>query len=175
MSRAFTYTPNEAHLRAALLLNYKVASRKRVAVFLLFGLVMGVALAAIDGFHDIRSGLIVIGAMLAWTLVVLAALIVAVRLVWLPRYAKRVFAQQRDLQSPVKIEWTDTHFIASAETGTTRMAWADFYRWRRNESILLLYRSEALFNFVPLDSAEALVAADDMQRLMIAAGVSEKR
>lgn len=175
MSGTLTFTPVEAHLAAGLRLGYPAANKKRIAFFLAFGLAVGVALAAIDGFSSIKNSLWAIGAMLAWALFIMVVLIVGVRSIWLPRYAKRVFAQQRDLHGPVTIEWTDTHFFASAESGNTRMLWRDFYRWRRDDAILLLYRSEAIFNFIPCDTPEARAAATKIQHLVTAAGVMEKR
>jgi hypothetical protein len=175
MSGSLTFTPAEADLLAAYRLAYPSLSSPRIIGFIAFGAVIGLAIAGIDGFRNARESLIMIGAMTLWAIVVLFVIVVGVRLIWMPRYSRRIFTQQKDLQSPITLEWTDTHFITTAHGGRVEIAWTDFYRWRRNEAMLLLYRSEALFNFVPIGNPEAAKAADEMQALLEAAGVVKKK
>ena len=109
-----------------------------------------------------------------WALLVLAGFYLAVGKIWLPRFARRIFQQQRDLQSEVVISWDDQAFRTVAASGQAFCAWGDFHAWRRNEKSLLLYRSEALFNFLPLTDASSQAAAESMVLHLRNAGVKER-
>jgi YcxB-like protein len=170
-----TFSPQESHLLAAFRLNYKVGGWKRIAAYMIFGVIVGIALATIDGSEEPAKFLMIVAVTLLYALFILVALMIGIRVFWIPRYTKRIFSQQQELRHDVAVHWNETHFVAEAQSGRTEMKWGDFYRWKRNDDILLLFRSEALFNFLPIDGPAFAAAADDMQRFMTEAGVKEKK
>jgi hypothetical protein len=170
-----TFTPTEAMLKAAYSLHYKGISKKRLIGFIIFGIVTGLILATIDGFTSLSQSMSIIGAMLLWALFVLLVIILIVRYWWIPRFTKRVFAQQKDLQQTATIRWNDAAYETEIASGKITTRWNEFHLWQRGEGMLLLYRSEAMFNFFPTQGEEFARAADAIQNHLVAAGVKEKR
>jgi hypothetical protein len=67
----------------------------------------------------------------------------------LPRRARRIFAQQKALHDQITIEWSETLITVRSERGATTFKWSDFVRSLENRDIILLFQSDAVFNFVP--------------------------
>lgn len=67
----------------------------------------------------------------------------------LPWRTKRAFRQQVALQHPLSLEFTDERLIIDAHNGTLRMKWEDFFRWKYNEKLILLYHSARMYNAIP--------------------------
>jgi hypothetical protein len=174
MSGSVTFTPTELDVRSAYQLGTQRVSVKRLGYFLLFAAFVGLAVALLTGSTDLKEIATVVGAMLVWAVVATCLILIAVRFLWLPRYVRRVYAQQRDLREEIIVEWDNSHFSAHAASGHTKLKWTDFYRWQRSNDVILLYRSEALFNFLPTHDPKFRVAADEMEQLLVAAGVKEQ-
>jgi hypothetical protein len=170
-----TFTPTEVMLKTAYDLHYKGPGKKRVIGYVIFGLVMGLVLAAVDGFSSVSQSLQLIGAMLLWAFFVLLIIIMITRYCWIPRFVRRVFAQQKDLQQTATIRWSDAAYETEIASGKISTPWSEFYMWQRGKGVLLLYRSEAMFNFLPTDGEEFSRAADAIQNHLVAAGVKEKK
>ncbi len=174
MSGSVTFTPTEMNVRAAYRLGFQRVSVKRLGYFLLFAAIIGLAVSLLSGTTDATEIALVVGAMLVWAVIATGLILLGVRFLWLPRYVRRVYAQQRDLREEVTVQWDDIHFSAKAASGHTKLKWTDFHRWQRDNHVILFYRSEALFNFLPTHDPEFRTAADDMERLLVAAGVKER-
>jgi hypothetical protein len=175
MSGSITFTPTADHLLAAYRTNYQVYGYKRIFLYFALGLILGIGLVYLDKSWGKTQGWVTIGAALFWCLIVLLALTSFVKFIWMPRYSRRIFDQQRDLQQPVTISWDADRFTTIADSGTAHLKWADFHKWRRTKSVFLLYRSDALFNFLPLDDDEQRAAADQFEQHLKSAGVKEFR
>jgi hypothetical protein len=67
----------------------------------------------------------------------------------LPRRARRIFAQQKALHDPIAIEWSEALITIGSNRGTTTFEWSDFVRSLENHEIILLFQSDAVFNFIP--------------------------
>jgi hypothetical protein len=169
------FKPTEAMLKTAYGLHYKGPGKKRMIGYGIFGLVMGLVLAAVDGFSSVSQSLQIIGAILLWALFVLLIIIMVTRYWWIPRFVRRVYAQQKDLQQTATIRWTDTAYETEIASGKITTPWSEFFQWKRGKGILLLYRSEVMFNFLPTEGEEFSRAADAVQNHLIAAGVREKK
>lgn len=105
---------------------------------------------------------------LFWTLG-LGAYFTLLFFVFIPWQAKRIFLQQKALQRPFVIEFTDDGVRSEAENGSAEMKWADFHKWKANRSLILLFHSDALSNIVPTRSF-----ADDAQRAALLALIESK-
>ena len=72
---------------------------------------------------------------------------------WLPRRARRVFAQQRDLQLSMTIDLDDDGVrIAQGDLNHSMTPWPDVHRWRKSPGepgLYLIYRSELIFHMIP--------------------------
>jgi purine-cytosine permease-like protein len=175
VSGSLTYRLSADDLEAAYRGNLRRISARRILVLVLLGVGCGVLISGLDGFRSVNDTLTFIAIMLGWILVVLILIIVGIRWFWLKRFANRIYAQQRDFHGDVRISWNDAGFETETATGTTNLAWADFHAWKRSETMLLLYRSEAMFHFIPLSVSGAAEAADEMVALLTTNGVQAKK
>ncbi|MBK9431829.1 YcxB family protein [Sphingorhabdus sp.] len=174
MSGEISLAPTEEMLQSAYRTHYSALRKKQIVFYLVFGGLVGLVLAAVDGFSSASHALKLILAMLLWALVVLVVIILLTRYWWLPRFTRRVFQQQSDLRHPFIVRWNDDAYETEIPSGKITTPWSDFYQWRRGKDILLLYRSEALFNFFPTTGEGMAEIADAIQGHLIVAGVKEK-
>lgn len=91
------------------------------------------------------------GLTLILSLALLGGILVPVAMIrWrVPAAARRIHAQQRDLQRVVTLTADAAGLHAETETGSSRTPWSDYLRWREDERVILLYRSDAIFQFIP--------------------------
>ena len=68
---------------------------------------------------------------------------------FLPRQAKRLFDQQKELFSPFEMEFSDAGLNFSNEFGHTLRPWKIFYKWKENKKLFMLYQSEIVFTMIP--------------------------
>jgi hypothetical protein len=73
----------------------------------------------------------------------------AMRRFQLPRKARRLFSQQKNLQRPIGFTWDQHGLDWTSENGAGRIPWDDFIKWRQNERVVLLYHSDLLFQMLP--------------------------
>jgi hypothetical protein len=67
----------------------------------------------------------------------------------LPRRSRRLFAQQKNLQRPLRFSWDEQGLAWVNESGSGRTAWSDYIKWRENERVFLLYLSDVMFQMLP--------------------------
>lgn len=174
MSGSFTFKPAEADLLLALKKHYNRFQVKRVFWFIAFCALVGLAISVFVGNTTPKEMAKVIGGMIVYGIVVIAILQIIIRVLWLPRYVRRIFKQQTDLHQEIDVEWDDTYFTTRTPNSHVKTPWKDFHLWDRGENIMLLYRSEALFNFFPLDDANKRAAADQIEAYLLNAAVKSR-
>jgi hypothetical protein len=175
MSGEIAFTPTASMLEAAYGVHYSRPSKKQIIGYIIFGGLMGLALAMIDEFSSLTYTLGIIALTILWALFVLMVIILLTRYWWLPRFTRRIFKQQSELRLETTIRWSKRGYETEVRNGKQIMEWADFYQWRRSNGMLLIYRSEALFNFFPDNAPNFVDAADEIQSFLIAAGIKEKK
>ncbi len=174
MSGALRFLPSEADLRAAYALHMARPKFKQILWLMSFGILLATIFSLLEKEYDPFVVLLVVLAIWAWMIIVACAIWAAMWFVWLPRFSKRVYAQQKDLRDDTEIAWDAEAFSVTSDSGQSRLAWDGFHGWKRTEDMLLLYRSEAMFNFVPLKDAAFVKAADEIVGHLQAAGVKAK-
>ncbi|WP_438481298.1 YcxB family protein [Oleiharenicola lentus] len=97
-----------------------------------------------------------------WFITAVVSYFSALYFVVIPWKTKRIFSQQKTLQSVTELELTDTHFKGSSAHGTCKIAWEEFHKWKKNEHLVLVYQSEALMHMIPL---RAFQTTTDKERL----------
>jgi YcxB-like protein len=173
VSGSVTFIPNAEDLKTAYALNMSRSWKPSLLWFVPIGALAGVTIALFDS-KPTPGGAVLFGvALLLWLCGLVLVFYGFMRFFWLPRFAKRVFAQQKELHENTEISWGPDGFTAANSTGRTTLPWADFHGWKRGKTMLLLYRSEAMFNFLPLAEPAYARAADEMIRHLRAAGVEE--
>jgi len=101
--------------------------------------------------------LLVIGAVILgsanWPLFMVPALLLGLgvlgRYVLVPQRLAKLFAQQKDLSAPFEVEIDDAGFHFQNSYGDVRIPWGDFIKWKENQEMLLLYRSDVMFHMLP--------------------------
>lgn len=76
------------------------------------------------------------------------------------RVARKAFSQQKTLQMPYRISWTDQGILLQSEYGDARMPWGDFRKLREDRNIILLYESDRLHRLIPKRCFTAAQLAD---------------
>jgi hypothetical protein len=67
----------------------------------------------------------------------------------LPRRARRIFAQQKNLQRPFELRWDDDALCGASERGSSNTPWSDYLKSAQDDRIILLYLSDVMFQMVP--------------------------
>ena len=167
-----TFTPTSADLVDANQLwftNNLKSSRQYLAYA--FGGAFFAALAVWLAYPELVGALALTAAAAAgvvfWT--ILLAGILGLNYLLLPRKAHRIFAQHKALHAVTHVRWNEEGIVFETEHGHSRHFWTDFVDMAENETLVLLFQSENLFNFVPkraLSTADAAeLASRGAQRL----------
>ena len=80
---------------------------------------------------------------------IFAIVIPLYRFVLLPKLTKKIFNQQKELQAPFEMEFTDTNLVVSNEFGNAIRPWKNFIKWKENEELIILYHSDVMFTIIP--------------------------
>ncbi len=80
---------------------------------------------------------------------ILVGLYALYRYLIMPRQVKRIFNQQKELNSPFEIEFSEAGLSFSNEFGQTLRPWQMFLKWKENEKIFMLYHSDVMFSMFP--------------------------
>lgn len=75
---------------------------------------------------------------------------------YLPRLARRVFAQQRILHESMEVAWSEAGLSMRQPQASSITSWANYLRRRQDERVLLLYHSEVLFQMLPRRAFDAI-------------------
>jgi len=67
----------------------------------------------------------------------------------LPRKAKKLHAQRKELANEVIYSWDAEHLEAKSSIGVSKMPWSHFVKMKEDENGFLLYVSDNLFQMFP--------------------------
>ncbi len=149
MTEKLVFTPNEEDLRAAYNLHMKQITVKRFGYFLLFGALVGLIISALDGFDNLNMAIGLIAGMTLWAGIVAGLFTVLLPVWWVPRLSKKIYKQQKDLRLETTSWWDDEKLYSSNAQGHANLTFSDMVKWRADENVILLYRSDHMFNFLP--------------------------
>lgn len=149
MIEKLIFTPQEEDLKAAYRLHMTHNRFKRIGYFLLFGMAVGIAVAAWNGFNSINETIGLIAGMTLWAGFIALLFSVIAPLWWAPWYAKKIYKQQKDLRLEMTTCWDDEKLYSSNDQGHGHLAFADMVKWRSDDNVVLMYRSDQLYNFLP--------------------------
>jgi hypothetical protein len=77
--------------------------------------------------------------------------------------ARTQFKQSKKLSVPFELEFTDESYRTRADWGSSEMKYTEFHKWRFNETVILLYHSDKLFQMIP---RRAFPSDDDRNRVL---------
>ena len=175
MTAKLIFTPTVDDLKAAYALHLKQAGWKRTGYFIAFGAVMGAVIVAINGFEGPVQALPTVGAMIIWAALVAGLLQFLLPIVWVPRFAKKIHKQQKNLRLETETWWDDEKLHSKNAQGTAFLEFADMIKWRADDNILLFYQSDNLFNFLPIRAFKDKSLLDGLIRRLQDAGIAGER
>ncbi len=90
---------------------------------------------------------------ISWTFMIYPVFILgflALYRYWLrPYQIKRAYTQHKELSSLFEMDLTDEGYNIKNDYGSGKIPWKDFAKWKSDEKIILLYRTDNMFNMVP--------------------------
>lgn len=73
----------------------------------------------------------------------------------------KIYRQQKSLRIPYELSWDNDSVYMKNEMGEGRIKWSDFIKYKQNESLILLYHSDVLFNVVPKSAFNSAQQVDE--------------
>lgn len=174
MSGSLTIQMSEADVLMAYRLHYSKLPRKTYIRFALMVIIIASGLALIRSNEGAMAMVEVFAGFCLFGLFVMVIIRKISDIWWLPKFVRRVFAQQSDLRDKYTFSWDDMAFRTKGSDSYAQIKWSELYGWRRSDRVMLLYRSEILFHFVVTPQGEETKMLDDIQQHLISQGVAEK-
>lgn len=138
----FTVQISEQDFIDAQRLHMRPGKARRVFHYILGVIVIPglIFLAAADEYRAREPALIALGVIV---------LVIILFVVVVPWRLRRFYREQKTLQYPVTMELNEEGVFSEGETGTGRIKWDDFYAWKQDSKMILLYQARNLFNVIP--------------------------
>lgn len=174
MTNAITLELTADDLRRAYIVHFRKFGVKGIAAMFLMPACIAALLTAIEGWMGMEHALgLYIG-----LLVAISAGAFLMRCFshywWIPRIARRSYAQQSDMRSPISWRWDDDQIFMGGLYSEARYPWNEFHQWMEADKMLLLYRSEQMFHFLPVTDADTQAAANDIAKRLMQAGITKR-
>jgi hypothetical protein len=133
-----------ADLKAAQNLHAMPGKWARVGLFALLGLFVLLLLAG--------SVLASMGG-ISWWLIIYPLFIVGFLLLyWFvlrPAQIARAYKLHKELSSPFEMKLTEEGYAIQNSYGQGKIPWKDFAKWKADKNMILLYRTDNMFNMIP--------------------------
>lgn len=71
------------------------------------------------------------------------------RLVLFPKRLKSRFAERKALRRKTRLSWGEEGLTVENENGHSLVPWSDFFKFRENDRVVLLYTSRATYLLIP--------------------------
>lgn len=66
-----------------------------------------------------------------------------------PKRIRNLYAQQKTLQSPYRMEVTDEGMLTQSEIGNSKLTWDYFRKWKEGKNLFAVYQSDVLMHIFP--------------------------
>jgi hypothetical protein len=133
----------ESDYVSAVALNSRLSGRKAARYVIVASAIVVLAVVAwVADWYPVFGGAVggLVGGLLTYALI---------RFVYAPWKARRVFRQQKSLQRPFEVTWSDKGLTSRDANGEYTTPWPDYTKWKENSRVFLLYHSDVLFQMVP--------------------------
>jgi hypothetical protein len=171
MSSAIELQLTADDLRRAYIVHYRDFGPKSITLMFLIPLGLAVILCFVDGWQGTEYALKLYIGLLAAQLAVSFMIRGFTHYWWLPRIASRSYTQQKDIRSPILWRWDDDHIVMGGLYSEATFPWKEFHQWMKTDDMLLIYRSEQMFYFLPINGDDARVAAESIAERLMHAGI----
>ena len=69
--------------------------------------------------------------------------------VLIPKRIRKIYKQQKSLQSPYESNITEEAYGTVGVQGTARIPWTEFYKFKTGKNMILVYQSDAIYHIFP--------------------------
>lgn len=76
---------------------------------------------------------------------------VAVQRCYLTYKSNKIYSQQKDLHTPIKMEFSEEGVTTITDNGKNLSPWTNFCKYKQNKDYILLFYSDALFLMLPIE------------------------
>jgi hypothetical protein len=114
-----------------------------------YGVYAILVFAMVSGFYFFAIGQLDIQLSYILPFFIFLAIYPLYRYVLLPNQVKKIFTQQKELNSPFELEFTDTGMTTSNEFGNSTRPWKNFIKWKENSELIMLYHSDVMYSIIP--------------------------
>ena len=108
-------------------------------------------------------------------LIIFGAVNIVSILFWLPRKTKKLFNQHKEIHGPIKIEVEEIGLRETTTNSETLYPWENFYQWREDEDLLMLYISAVLFIIIPKRFSEDQVEIEQIKQYLKESNVEQHK
>ncbi len=165
MKREHIYKLSERVLLDAYRLNMIGVKASTVWKLIFFQVVFSILLARLPSFeYDLQYLIKILTVFMSIFLISFIFPILGY-MFYLPRYSKKIFHQQSDLQKTIVCSWNDEFLSTNTPDSYVKEAWSKFFQWDMNNKVMLFYYSEALFTLAPVSSYQPEQLTDIVQCL----------
>ena len=91
---------------------------------------------------------------------------------FIPWRARRIYAQQKSLHSPIRMKVDASGVAAQNQLGQVAIPWDHIRKWKENRHLFLLYHADVLFQMIP---KRCLKSAEDINALRALLSSHSKR
>jgi len=67
----------------------------------------------------------------------------------MPKRVRKIFWQQKTMQSPYSFTVTDEAVITKSDVGDMKLTWGYFVKWKEGKNLFMMYQSDVLYHMVP--------------------------
>jgi hypothetical protein len=162
-----SFSPTYEDLLAAqLLLNRKMMRR-----FLPWVIFFGIVIAGSKFLEETQMSILDLAIqILPYSLIMLIAWL-TMRKFSIPRSVRKNIRLQKSLSEQVRVKWTDSEIFIDCASGNSVTAIQDFACWLNDEKVILLFRSQMLFNFFPRHVFQSEEVWNSLKHALTAANV----
>ena len=84
-----------------------------------------------------------------WVLMIFILFYFILIYLYLPWRTRKIFAQQKELHLPFKIQISETGVYFENSLSQTTRPWNMFTKWKQGQKIMMLYHSDVMFSMLP--------------------------
>jgi hypothetical protein len=133
----------------------QLASSRYYVRFLWFALITGLLTAIFFMFSrgrlDIMRDAIGAVVIVSFALAIATIILILLRYLIYPFYARKNFQQQIILSEEMSLSWTDNVICYAAGKSRTEMPFKNFHGYRASDEIIILYLSDAIYQMIPVN------------------------
>ena len=145
-----------------------------VIAFMLFAVLVGVAVDYLGGNLSVNGTAWTVALMLGTALATSAAMFLITIFVTIPHKVSRALMFFDDAQRAYEVDWDEINFRISSTEGNASIKFARLAGWKRTAGHILVYRTDDHYYIIPRESLDTNAALPALIDHLKGAGVPEK-